>query len=312
MDKPSPLAFLVFGDLHGRILPAFRFASYWSRRHQRTLVGLLQVGDLGFFPDISRIDKATLQHAKDDPLELGTLDVVSRTKIADQVFDDDPACPPGLWFTAGNHEDFHELERLARASGHQPDFAVDAYCRVWGIKDGHVVTLPKPQTWWDAEPPKVANASTETSSQHTIRIAAVWGVDGDGANARQNLPPRGYIDHAAIDRLSWEKFDVLLSHDAPFEAKRLGYGSRSLCALIELTQPRFAFFGHYSGDGSKSLQEFGQTEVYHLSGFELRTRDGHPESGSVGLLELTESGWMFDFVPDDDLKPFTRHNWKWV
>jgi len=52
--------------------------------------------------------------------------------------------------------------------------------------------------------------------------------------------------------------------------------------------------------------------VYHLAGFELRTRTGHPESGSVGVLEQTDTGWAFAFVPDDDRFPFTRHNWKWV
>lgn len=291
MDESAPTAvFLVFGDLHGRILPAFRFASYWSARSGRDVAGLLQVGDLGYFPDISRMDKATLRHAKDDPLELGSLDVATRTEIADRVFDEDPLCPPGLWFTAGNHEDFEELERFATASGRdQSDFAVDAYCRVRGIKDGAVYSFD--------EGPKVA---------------AVWGVDGGGPNARQNLPPRGYIVEKAVDRLTLEAFDVLLMHDAPEGAKRAGYGSELLRTLIELAQPRFAFFGHYRGDGSRIEQDYGRTEVYHLAGFELRTRDGHPESGSVGVLEWDGEEGGFAFVPDVDLLPFTRHNWKWV
>jgi len=33
---------------------------------------------------------------------------------------------------------------------------------------------------------------------------------------------------------------------------------------------------------------------------------------AVYLLEQTDTGWEFAFVPDDDLVPFTRHNWKWV
>ena len=37
----------------------------------RTSAGVLQVGDMGYFPDISRMDKASIRHAKDDPLELG-------------------------------------------------------------------------------------------------------------------------------------------------------------------------------------------------------------------------------------------------
>ena len=53
-------AYLVFGDLHGRILPAFRLASAWSREQGVRLSGILQVGDLGYFPDPSRLDKATL------------------------------------------------------------------------------------------------------------------------------------------------------------------------------------------------------------------------------------------------------------
>ncbi|MCI0703716.1 MAG: hypothetical protein L0241_21870 [Planctomycetia bacterium] len=288
-SSAQPAVFLVFGDLHGRILPAFRFASYWTASTGRAVSGLLQVGDMGYFPDISRLDKATLRQAKDDPLELGTLDVVSRTEIADRVFDDDPNGKPDLWFTAGNHEDFEELERLAKYSGDQPDFVVDAYCRVRGIKDGEV----KP---FDCG----------------LKAAAIWGVDRGEPNARQNLPPRGYISERAIDRLTGKAFDVLLMHDAPKDAKREGCGSELLLTLLELSQPRFAFFGHYRGDGSKSEQDHGRTEVFHLAGFELRTRDGHPESGSVGVLEWDGNDGAFMFIEDDDLKSFTRHNWKWI
>ena len=55
-----------------------------------------------------------------------------------------------------------------------------------------------------------------------------------------------------------------------------------------------------------------RTEVFHLAGFGLRTRDGHPESGSVGVLEWSDGDGSFAFIEDEDLAPFTRHNWKWV
>jgi|SRR5579883_89563 len=323
-STPQSATFLVFGDLHGRILPAFRFASYWAKLTGRDVAGLLQVGDLGYFPDISRMDKATLRHAKDDPLELGTLDVATRTELADRIFDEDPLCPPGLWFTAGNHEDFEELERFAQASGRdQHDFAVDAYCRVRGIKDGEVHLFGcSDETLGRLSPSSVHSTPFSQDRDNLnqgfnrtgcgLKVAAIWGVDGGGPNARQNLPPRGYIAEKAVDRLTLEAFDVLLMHDAPEGAKREGYGSDLLRALIELAQPQFAFFGHYRGDGHKIEQDFGRTEVFHLAGFELRTRDGHPESGSVGVLEWTEGEGTFEFIPDEDLKPFTRHNWKWV
>ena len=279
---PQPATFLVFGDLHGRVLPAFRLASCWARDHGRPLAGVLQVGDLGYFPDLSRLDKATLRHAKDDPLELGTLDVVQPNELADRAFDD-PHAPPGLWFTAGNHEDFDELERLARSSGRQPDFVVDAYGRVRGIKDGEVLGF--------ADGP---------------RAGAVWGVDGDGPHARQNLPPRGYIQERAIDRLLAAEFDVLLSHDGPADAKRVGYGSELLRHLVELAQPAFSFFGHYGGDGGRE-----EVDAYfaHLG---ADVNDGLVRCGigvdNNGVLARNRQ-WRMS--KDDWLKTFTRHNWKW-
>ena len=59
--------YLVFGDLHGRILPAFKLASVWAREHATPIDGIIQVGDLGYFPDLSRLDKATQRHAEKDP-----------------------------------------------------------------------------------------------------------------------------------------------------------------------------------------------------------------------------------------------------
>jgi hypothetical protein len=284
--ESAPVTFLVFGDLHGKVLPALRLAACWSREHARPLAGVLQVGDLGYFPDPSRMDRATVRHAKDDPLELGTLDVTSPNDLADRTFDD-PACPPALWFTAGNHEDFDELERLAGASGRQPDFAADAYTRVRGIKDGRVI------------------------DPAGVRVAAVWGVDGVGANRRTNLPRRAYVAERAVNRLLAESFDVLLTHDAPAGAKRAGYGSEPVLTLIERRQPAFAFFGHYHGAGEEVYRpEFGRTRVFHMAGLELTPRGGGvPKTGSVGVLTWGEGGG-FEFVPDSWLKTFTRHNWK--
>jgi hypothetical protein len=276
-------AYLVFGDLHGRILPAFRLATVWAREHGVALAGILQVGDLGYFPDPSRLDRATLRHAVDDPLELGAIDLVQPNPLADAVFADRD-CPPGLWFTAGNHEDFDELERLA-AGKRTPTFFVDRFGMVSCVKDGEVATVAG------------------------LRVGAVWGVDGAGPSRRTNLPPRAYIRERAVNRLLAEKFDVLLCHDAPMDAKRAGYGSELLSSLIELARPKFAFFGHYKGAGSR-VDWAGGSEVHHLAGFELRKRDGTPEPGSVGLLRWHSGQGRFEYLPDAWLRTFSRHNWK--
>ena len=132
----SEARFLIFGDLHGRILPAFRLAAAREREHGLRLDGLLQVGDLGYFPDPSRLDKATARHAADDPLELGTCLVVQPNREADEVFHGRDGPPPTLWFTAGNHEDFDALAGLESGGGRRSSsFPVDAYGLVRCVRD---------------------------------------------------------------------------------------------------------------------------------------------------------------------------------
>src|SRR5579883_1330476 len=99
--RARPSHHLVFGDLHGRILPAFRLAVAWSREHGIPLRGLLQVGDLGYFPDPTRLDRATRRHAERDPLELGAQWLVEPSQLGDSIFLAEDA-PPPMWFVAGN------------------------------------------------------------------------------------------------------------------------------------------------------------------------------------------------------------------
>ncbi len=185
-------SYIVFGDLHGRILPAFRLAAAWSRAFGVRLAGALQVGDLGYFPNLARLDRATKKHAARDALELGCQQVIAFTPEADAVFAD-PDIPPALWFTAGNHEDYEALEDRAFAPGVSAgDFAVDLYDRVRCVRDGDVTVLPG-----------------------GLRVGALWGVDNQSPSHRRNLPLRGYIRARSARDLSVKSFDVLLCHDSP-------------------------------------------------------------------------------------------------
>ena len=219
--------------------------SAWPRAGPATttpVAGLLQVGDLGYFPDPTRLDKATIRHAKDDPLELGAR-VVAEPRAGRRDLRR-PDCPPGLWFTAGNHEDYDDSKASPRRAA-DADFVVDHYGMVRCVQDG-----------------RVADAAAGCAS----------GPVGHGREARTrrtNLPPRGYIQDRAVDRLIAEPFDVLLTHDAPLDAKRLGDGSELLANMIHLARPAFAFFGHYQATGAVGT-DYGGGEVYHMAGFELR------------------------------------------
>jgi hypothetical protein len=280
--------YLIFGDVHGRILPAFRLAMRWEREHDVRLDGMLQVGDLGYFPDIVRLDKATARQAADDPMELGTCLVVQPNREADEVFHGEGGPPPTLWFTAGNHEDFTALAERERGGGRrEASFAVDAYGFVRCLRDGRVETLPG-----------------------SLRVGALRGIDDKAPNARRKTPERGRIRESSITSLAGSALDVLITHDGPRDAVLVGSGSEGLRTLIELARPAFGFFGHYGRRFGRVEATTGETQVYHLAGFEMRRGGACAEEGSVGLLTWEDGVGAFEYLDGSWLQAFTRHNWR--
>ena len=268
--------YLVFGDLHGRVLPAFKLAQAWAREHGVAVAGLLQVGDLGDFPD-----EGAKGGGRKDALENGMRLVAQPSEEADAVFAES-GCPAALWYTAGNHEDYELLAAWERGAGRDADsFAGDAYGRLRCIRDGRVAALPG-----------------------GLRVGALWGVD---PRTRRRIPPRSRISQRSATALSAAAFDVLLAHESPSDAIHADSGSTAIGDVIRAACPAFAFFGHYHGTGRKVEGDFGPTRVYHLSHLEL---DSRAEEGSVGVLTWGEGGSDFAYLDPAWLRTVTRHNWK--
>ncbi len=274
-------AYLVFGDLHGRVLPAFKLAQAWSREHGVGLAGLLQVGDLGDLPAPGRAGKAGKRHVG---IEGGMRLVAQPSEEADAVFAGEP-CPGGLWFTAGNHEDYEWLKKGERRAGPAADsFPVDAYGRLRCIRDGRVAELPG-----------------------GLRVGALWGIDDRAPRTRERIPPRARISHRGTTALGGARFDVLLAHDSPRGAVLADTGSEEIGAVVRGARPAFAFFGHYHRTGRRIDGDFGETRVYHLSHLEL---DSRAEEGSVGVLTWDGGRGEFAYLDPAWLRTVTRHNWK--
>jgi hypothetical protein len=279
-----PVTYLVFGDLHGRVLPAFKLAQAWSREHGVAVAGLLQVGDLGYFPEPSRFDRATQRYAEKDALEGGVRLVAQPSDEADAVFASEH-CPEALWFTAGNHEDYDLLKEWEGGAARAADsFAVDAYGKARCIRDGRVAKLPG-----------------------GLRVGALWGIDDKAPRARKRIPPRARISYRATMALSGAKFDVLLTHESPRDAILADSGSEEIGSVLHCARPAFAFFGHYHSTGRQVEEDFGGPRVYHLSHLELRSR---AEEGSVGVLTWDGGAGDFAYLDPEWLRTVTRHNWK--
>jgi hypothetical protein len=275
-----PSTYLVFGDLHGRVLPAFRLAQAWSRERGVALDGLLQVGDLGD----NRFDEGARRHPGNGSLRGGMRLVLEPSEEADAVFADQSG-PGAMWFTAGNHEDYETLRGRERGAGRGADsFVVDAYGKVRCIRDGHVDVLPG-----------------------GLRVGALWGIDDRAPRARERIPSGGRIRRRSAAALSGARFDVLLSHESPRDAILAGGGSEAIGSVIRCARPGFAFFGHYHRTGCGMEGDFGTTRVYHLGHLELNSR---AEEGSVGVLTWDGGGGEFDYLDPVWLRTITRNNWR--
>ena len=279
-----PTTYLVFGDLHGRVLPAFRLAQAWSREHGIPLAGLLQVGDLDDSPGPGRPGKPrNRQRSKDTPEE-GVQFLTRPGAEADAVFADEQ-CPEALWFTAGNHEDYEWLKRLERGVGREADcFAVDCRGKLRCVRDGHVVELPG-----------------------GLCVGALWGIDDRAPRARERIPPRARISRRGTEALSSARFDVLLTHESPRDAVLADSGSEEIGEILRGARPAFAFFGHYHRTGRRVEGDFGDTRVYHLGHLEL---DSRAEEGSVGVLTWEGGAGDFAYLDPAWLRTVTRHNWR--
>jgi Icc-related predicted phosphoesterase len=278
--------YLIFGDLHGRVLPAFALARAWQRERGEAVSALLQVGDLGYYPFPDRLDRATKKYARDDELELGAQLIVRPNDLADALFAD-PDTPGPMWFIAGNHEDHEALADCYGVPGSgDDDFPVDVYGRVRCVVDGHVAEMPG-----------------------GLRVGGLWGID-EAPGARRHVPRAARLDTRRARQLAMRSFDMLLTHESPRDAFFEDAGSEAISLVIEQARPAFAFHGHYHGEPPPGGRDYAPTRVVHLEGVEFRGKRGSAEERSVGVLRVGEAGASFEYVDPAWLRTVTRDNWQ--
>jgi hypothetical protein len=220
----------VCGDAHGHLRLMFQLCRLWQLDHGVHLDGILQCGDLGFYPDLSRLDRATRNYAKRDPEELGFAEYLAlpkplkRDKLLAQTLNGDPddlntvRCP--VIFCHGNHEDF---ELLAQTTSNAPLAFVDVFQRIYYLRSGEVTELAG------------------------LRIAALGGAPE--VEAKELSPPLGkYVSPQAANRLQRQDFDVLLSHGSPIGigGQSDQWGSSLIREVVHLASPAYHFYAHHA------------------------------------------------------------------
>jgi hypothetical protein len=260
----------VFGDLHGKILLAFQCCARCQQETGQQIDLILQVGDLGMFPDRTRLDRATRRHSERDPAVLGFLNFFTTPHPETGAILDVIGC--NLLFVRGNHEDHAWLDSLEqRADG--PCFPVDAYQRLWCLKTGVPYTFQR--------------------GDETITILGIGRI-GRPASSEKAKPH--YIqphEQHRLEQLGNTPVDILLTHDAPRDAIYPGSGSLEIERALLLHRPQYHFYGHYGGPYRYQLEANGMTHGYKLADLSGESQDCEEvlATGSMGLLHWHHRDW---------------------
>ncbi len=253
----------VFGDLHGNILLAFHCCIRWQQETGQQLDLLLQVGDLGVFPDRTRLDRATRRHSQHHPAVFDFQDFFMAEHPRVTTLLEALRCP--LLFVRGNHEDHGWLDTREQRFP-IPCFPVDAYLRLWCLKTGVPYTFQ--------------------CGEETITILGIGRI-GQPASSERTKPH--YIqpyEQQLLEHLSDMPVDVLLTHDAPRDRFYPGSGSLEIAQALQRHQPQYHFFGHYGGPLKQHVETNGMTHSCHLADLSVKVepREPMPGTGSMGLL----------------------------
>ncbi|VXC10509.1 MULTISPECIES: metallophosphoesterase [Chryseobacterium] len=124
----------VFSDIHGKILLPFKLVDLYQKETGNKIDFILQCGDMGAYPNIENLDKATIKHAQYDRDELGFHDDFTKTNQKIKSFLDELNI--NMICVRGNHEDHDFLDNLEKENSQNSLFPIDVYERVFVCRSG--------------------------------------------------------------------------------------------------------------------------------------------------------------------------------
>jgi hypothetical protein len=256
----------VFGDTHGNLDVMYMLARQFEERTGFLLSWVIQVGDFGFWPTLSEVDRLTVRHAN----ALGVDPIGDFHKYVE----DGNRAPYKTLVIRGNHEDqLFLMGHERRLQEEHPEDYFNRYVEVapniFYLPDGHVVSLEgtriaglggafSHKTWrnWDYWDP---GRQEETTTKYKETRPGI-GQQTVRYKEKRRLT---HMTRDRWERLMGEQFDVLLTHDAPAGIGIVGsanapipdeektekiygeFGVPYLRELIETVQPRLVFSGHW-------------------------------------------------------------------
>lgn len=276
------------GDVHGCVFDALAAVLTLQRKQDRPFDLVVQVGDMGAYPEPERTDASTaayiaIDHRQSDFARLLRAD----DSLAAALRRSRAELPGPIHFLRGNHEDFAYLSGLD-VDPETRTASVDDHDVLRYVPDGHVMDLDG------------------------VRVGFLGGVE-------ELTGPPGFDGERFDEFRSFAPgtIDILVTHEGPYGSST-GYrgdihGSRMITELLESLRPPFLVAGH--AHQLSGPAKYADTMYLGLDGL-VPSRRWYPDarglnSGCLGVLD-TERGTL-EPVADDWLSefetPFDLRDW---
>jgi len=276
----------IFADTHGKILLPFKMVDFYQKETGNQIDWILQCGDVGIFPDMKNLDRATLRHAKYDRDELGFHDDFTKEKPEIKQFLDKLGI--NMLCVRGNHEDHDYLDNLEKQYSNDTFFPVDVYKRVYVCKTGFVQKFEKEGI--------------------TLTWAGIGRIgDRKGRESKQFIQD---YEKQQVRKLlkTKENIELLITHDKDDMSIR-GYGMEEVSEALEHLIPNYHFYGHTGEPYKEEFADNGLSKSIKIK--ELEFSDSEIlGAGSMVVLEKNQQGeFVLEIVSNKILYQFTRSNW---
>lgn len=275
----------LFSDIHGKILITFKLVDLYQKETGNKIDFILQCGDIGAYPNIENLDKATIKHAQYDRDELGFHDDFTKINQDIRAFLDELNI--NMICVRGNHEDHDFLDNLEKENPQNSLFPIDIYNRVFVCKSGYKQKL-----------------ETENGVLNFVGIGRI----GDRKVRSEKRFIQNY-ERKEIKKLLKTKdtFDVLITHDK--DDSQSGYGMAEIREVLDNVIFHYHFYGH-TGEPFKQETDFnGITQSIKIKELEFN-ESGILEKGCMIILTKENGELSIEIVDQKLTNKMTKFNWK--
>lgn len=276
----------IFSDIHGKILLPFKLVDLYQKETGNTVDFILQCGDMGAYPRIDNLDKATVKHAQYDRDELGFHDDFTKVNPNIKSFLDELNIK--MICVRGNHEDHDFLDNLENDNSQTSLFPIDIYGKVFVCKSGFI---------------------QELKTKNEVLTFVGIGRIGDRKGRTEKRFIQEY-ERKEIRKLLKTKdvFDLLITHDKDDSSQR-GYGMSEIREVLDNIIFHYHFYGH-TGEPFKQETDFnGITQSIKIKELEFN-ESGILEKGCMIILTKENEELSIEIVDQKLTNTMTKYNWK--